>query len=44
MKIFPTKQLKFTLIDDQTETLQRLNRRTEIAINDDLAQKQNLLK
>lgn len=29
MKIFPTKELKFRLIDNQDETLERLNRRTE---------------
>ena len=29
MKIFPTIELKFKLIDDQEETLNRLNRRTE---------------
>ncbi|WP_299769245.1 hypothetical protein [uncultured Dokdonia sp.] len=29
MKIFPTKELKFKLIDSQSETLNRLNRRTE---------------
>jgi hypothetical protein len=29
MKIFPTVELKFKLIDDQVETLNRLNRRTE---------------
>lgn len=29
MRIFPTKELKFKLIDSQEETLNRLNRRTE---------------
>ena len=29
MKIFPTKEKEFKLIDDQAETLNRLNRRTE---------------
>ena len=29
MKAFPSKELKFKLHDSQTETLQRLNRRTE---------------
>ncbi len=33
MKIFPTKELKFKLIDDQTKTLDRLNRRTEKSDN-----------
>ena len=33
MKIFPTKELKFKLIDDQAETLNRLNRRTEKSEN-----------
>lgn len=33
MKIFPTKELKFKLIDDQSETLNRLNRRTEKSKN-----------
>ncbi len=33
MKIFPTKELKFKLIDDQAETLNRLNRRTEESKN-----------
>ena len=33
MKIFPTKALKFKLIDDQAETLDRLNRRTEKSKN-----------
>ena len=33
MKIFPTKELKFKLIDDQAETLNRLNRRTEKSKN-----------
>ena len=29
MKLFPTKELKFKLIDSQEETLDRLNRRTD---------------
>lgn len=29
MKLFPTKELKFRLVNDQAETLDRLNRRTE---------------
>lgn len=33
MKIFPTKELNFKLIDDQAETLNRLNRRTEKSDN-----------
>jgi hypothetical protein len=33
MKIFPTKELKFKLINDQAETLNRLNRRTEKSEN-----------
>ncbi len=33
MKIFPTKELNFKLIDDQAETLNRLNRRTEKSEN-----------
>lgn len=33
MNIFPTKEKKFKLIDDQTETLNRLNRRTEKSKN-----------
>ncbi|TRZ42456.1 hypothetical protein [Robertkochia solimangrovi] len=33
MKIFPTKELKFKLIDDQAETLNRLIRRTEKSEN-----------
>lgn len=33
MKIFPTKELKFKLVDDQDETLNRLNRRTEKSEN-----------
>ncbi|MCH7415125.1 hypothetical protein MM213_16610 [Belliella sp. R4-6] len=33
MKIFPTKELKFKLIDNQAETLNRLNRRTEKSEN-----------
>ncbi|WP_411831025.1 hypothetical protein [Mariniflexile sp. AS56] len=33
MNIFPTKELKFKLIDDQAETLNRLNRRTEKSEN-----------
>jgi hypothetical protein len=33
MKIFPTKELKFKLVDDQAETLNRLNRRTEKSKN-----------
>ena len=33
MKIFPTKELKFKLLDSQTETLNRLNRRTEKSEN-----------
>ena len=33
MKIFPTKELKFRLINDQVETLSRLNRRTEKSEN-----------
>ncbi len=33
MKIFPTKELKFRLINDQVETLDRLNRRTERSEN-----------
>jgi len=33
MKIFPTKELKFKLLDDQAETLNRLNRRTEKSKN-----------
>jgi len=33
MKIFPTKELKFKLIDDQEKTLNRLNRRTEKSEN-----------
>jgi len=33
MKIFPTKELKFKLIDDQEESLERLNRRTEKSEN-----------
>jgi len=33
MKIFPTKELKFKLIDDQAKTLNRLNRRTEKSKN-----------
>lgn len=33
MKIFPTKELNFKLIDDPSETLDRLNRRTEKSEN-----------
>jgi len=33
MKIFPTKELNFKLIDDKAETLNRLNRRTEKSEN-----------
>ncbi|WP_396596912.1 hypothetical protein [Dokdonia sp. R86516] len=33
MNIFPTKEKKFKLIDDQAETLNRLNRRTEKSEN-----------
>ena len=33
MKIFPIKELKFKLISDQAETLERLNRRTERSEN-----------
>ena len=33
MNIFPTKQLEFKLIDDQAETLNRLERRTEKSKN-----------
>lgn len=33
MKVFPTKELKFRLIDNQDETLDRLNRRTEKSEN-----------
>jgi len=33
MNIFPTKELEFKLIDDQAETLNRLNRRTEKSKN-----------
>ncbi len=33
MKIFPTKELDFKLIDDQAETLSRLNRKTEKSEN-----------
>lgn len=33
MKIFPTKELKFKLVDDQAETLNRLNQRTEKSEN-----------
>ena len=33
MKIFPTKELEFKLIDDQAITLNRLNRRTEKSEN-----------
>ncbi len=33
MNIFPTKELAFKLIDDQTETLDRLKRRTEKSKN-----------
>ncbi|WP_431471600.1 hypothetical protein I5168_09455 [Nonlabens sp. SCSIO 43208] len=33
MKIFPTKELNFKLIDDQAETLNRLNRRTDKSEN-----------
>ncbi|WP_288934232.1 hypothetical protein [uncultured Allomuricauda sp.] len=33
MKIFPTKELRFKLIDGQVATLDRLNRRTEISKN-----------
>lgn len=33
MKIFPIKELKFKLIDNQAETLNRLNRRTEKSEN-----------
>ena len=33
MKLFPTKELEFKLLNDQTETLERLNRRTERSDN-----------
>ena len=33
MKIFPTKELNFKLIDDQAKTLNRLSRRTEKSEN-----------
>jgi|LakMenEpi03Aug12_release.lakeMendotaPanAssembly.Ray.scaffolds.fasta_scaffold276573_1 hypothetical protein len=33
MKLFPTKELKFRLVNDQAETLDRLNRRTERSDN-----------
>ena len=33
MNIFPTKEQKFKIIDDQAETLDRLNRRTEKSKN-----------
>jgi hypothetical protein len=33
MKIFPEKELQFKLIDNQSETLSRLNRRTEKSKN-----------
>lgn len=33
MKIFPSKELKFKLINNQAETLNRLNRRTEKSEN-----------
>ncbi len=33
MKIFPTKNLNFKLIDNQSDTLNRLNRRTEKSEN-----------
>lgn len=33
MKIFPTKELNFKLIDGPSETLDRLNRRTEKSEN-----------
>jgi len=33
MNIFPTKELEFKLIDDQAETLNRFNRRTEKSKN-----------
>ena len=33
MKIFPTKELNFKLIDDQAKTLNRLSRRTEKSKN-----------
>lgn len=33
MKIFPTKELKFKLVNEQAETLNRLNRRTEKSKN-----------
>lgn len=29
MKLFPTKELRFRLVNDQAETIDRLNRRTE---------------
>ena len=33
MKLFPTKEMKFRLVNDQAETLDRLNRRTERSDN-----------
>ncbi|MFC4740203.1 hypothetical protein ACFO3U_09390 [Flavobacterium ponti] len=33
MKIFPTKEIKFRLIDNQEDTLERLKRRTEYSKN-----------
>lgn len=33
MKLFPTKELRFRLINDQADTLDRLNRRTERSDN-----------
>lgn len=33
MKLFPTKELNFRLVNDQAETLDRLNRRTERSDN-----------
>lgn len=33
MKLFPSKELRFKLTDSQTETLERLKRRTEITKN-----------
>jgi hypothetical protein len=33
MKIFPTKELNFRLVNDEVETLNRLNRRTEKSEN-----------
>lgn len=33
MKIFPTKEIEFKLLDSQVETLERLKRRTELSEN-----------